>query len=138
MRICATTKPQIAQFQDAHKLMWAAASQPRVGEGRSPSQDVVSEAVSAEALCDEMGRLSVAMVPPVTIAKGNQRALGSRVDTQWGMATVMSVAPNGGYMCTWDHLDGEFQLEWYGDNDVVPRSSKRAKRYITETASCVE
>ena len=114
--------------------MWEAALKPRLGGG-SPSQDVMCDAVSAVDLSDEVGRLTEAMVPPVS--RGDQRALGSRVNTIWGVATIMSVAPNGGYMCSWPHLKEEFQMEFFSDNEPIPEGSRRrSKRHLSEV-SCV-
>ena len=63
------------------------------------------------------------MVPPVS--RSDQRALGSRANTIWGVATIMSVAPNGGYMCSWPHLKEEFQMEFFSDNEPIPEGSRR-------------
>ena len=139
--LCYDDEPGIAKFQDAASMMWkAVASSSRVEEGPSVQECVDVDAVmerESSGVSPHVVRLSEDMVPAVPAC--GQKALGSKVNTLWGEATVVSKAGLG-YMCVWPHLgDDLHHMRFYeaGNAPAVGPRRRGEKRFITEVSEVV-
>ena len=129
---CYDKEPQFADFHRSTEMMWRAAMRPRVecADGSAPSQvDGLCESV----LIEDIAQLADALTPPVSSPKRHR--IGDQVNTQWGVATLVSAASNGGFMCSWAHLDDLFRMDFMDER--APDGERRCERYLSEVTDVV-